>query len=314
MPPTAVPSSTWFSQDPQWTWWIIVYFFIGGLAAGAYVTAAIVDLVGSESDQRFTRAGYLVAFPLTVIGGLCLTLDLGRPERFWHMLVASETLQPLLKTWSPISLGSWILTLIGLFTGISFVRVLLDRNWLPIRPLQALSAWFRRNPLDQLYHLAGIVVGLAMAAYPGVLLAATNRPLWGDTTLLGAIFVASSAASGAASIELVNLLAGRHDRGAQRRLTRFEQFAIVVTLVALASMVATIGGVAVVFGSLNGVLLGVGVVCLGLIVPFILGWRPSLMGASTLLVAAVLELAGGLLLRYVIVMANAGVTAVTGGG
>jgi formate-dependent nitrite reductase membrane component NrfD len=30
-----------FVADPEWRWWIILYFFFGGIAAGAYFTAIL---------------------------------------------------------------------------------------------------------------------------------------------------------------------------------------------------------------------------------------------------------------------------------
>ena len=36
-------SDTFFSGAPHWTWFIIPYFFIGGLAGGAYFLAALLD-------------------------------------------------------------------------------------------------------------------------------------------------------------------------------------------------------------------------------------------------------------------------------
>jgi len=76
----------------------------------------------------------MIALPLIVICGVFLTLDLHRPERFWHMLFRSEVVHeaiaqgwptsgagwrtmtgaPLLKYWSPMSVGSWAISLFGL--------------------------------------------------------------------------------------------------------------------------------------------------------------------------------------------------------
>src|SRR5690242_18182649 len=113
------PSSTWYSQDPHWSWYIVLYFFIGGVSAGAYLVPALVDLAGGDVDRRYTRTGYLLAFPLVLIASALLVVDLGRPERFWHMLIASETLQPILKPWSPMSFGAWLLLGFGAFTFMS---------------------------------------------------------------------------------------------------------------------------------------------------------------------------------------------------
>src|SRR6516162_5743376 len=125
-----------FVADPEWGWWIILYFFLGGIAAGAYFMATLIELFGHDSDRTLSRAGYWIAFPLIILCGVFLIVDLDRPERFWHMLFKSEYVHaafaagwpgtadswslmwhaPLLKYWSPMSLGSWALTLFVMCT------------------------------------------------------------------------------------------------------------------------------------------------------------------------------------------------------
>src|SRR5947209_79323 len=96
-----------YVADPHWHDLIIWYFFLGGIAAGSYALAALVELFGDEDDRRGVRAAYYLAFPLVCVCGMLLVIDLGRPERFWHMLLKSETLGPIFKWWSPMSVGSW---------------------------------------------------------------------------------------------------------------------------------------------------------------------------------------------------------------
>jgi len=72
---------------PEWAWWLVWYFFLGGLAAGLYFMAALIELVGSERDRAMAKVAYYGAFPLAVVCGMLIILDLGRPERFWHMLI-----------------------------------------------------------------------------------------------------------------------------------------------------------------------------------------------------------------------------------
>ena len=86
-----VPSSTYFSAPPDWGWLIALYFFFGGLAGGSYFLASLIDLFGRSEDRPLSHLGYYIAFPCIVISGLLLTVDLGRPERFWHMLIESNT-------------------------------------------------------------------------------------------------------------------------------------------------------------------------------------------------------------------------------
>ena len=130
-----------FVADPEWGWWIILYFFLGGIAAGAYFVAALMELIGGESDRALARVGYRIAFPLVLVCGLLLTIDLERPERFWHMLLQSEVVDealmmgwpktgtgwslmlqsPNLKLWSPMSVGAWALFFFGIISFLSFL-------------------------------------------------------------------------------------------------------------------------------------------------------------------------------------------------
>src|SRR5262249_34362019 len=94
-----------FVADPEWGWWIILYFYLGGLAAGAYFLATLVELWGSPEDRDLARVGYRLAFPLVVVCGALLTVDLDRPERFWHMLFQSERVEAAFAAGWP--LGGW---------------------------------------------------------------------------------------------------------------------------------------------------------------------------------------------------------------
>src|SRR5438477_3470604 len=96
-----------FVADPYWGWWIIGYFYLGGIAAGAYFMATLIDLIGGERDRELARIGYWIAFPLVVVCGLFLTLDLSRPERFWHMLFKSEVVHEALRQGWPLSAAGW---------------------------------------------------------------------------------------------------------------------------------------------------------------------------------------------------------------
>ena len=85
---------TFYTTPPEWTWWIIFYFFIGGIAGGCFFIASILYLFGRPEDRPIVRLGYYIAFIGAVISGILLILDLGKPMRFWHMVLESKTLQP----------------------------------------------------------------------------------------------------------------------------------------------------------------------------------------------------------------------------
>src|SRR5207244_2217755 len=98
-----------FVADPEWGGWIVLYFFLGGIAAGAYFMATLIELVGSESDRPLSRVGYWIAFPLIALCGVFLIVDLHRPERFWHMLLRSEVVAEAFRLGWPFSARAWSL-------------------------------------------------------------------------------------------------------------------------------------------------------------------------------------------------------------
>jgi formate-dependent nitrite reductase membrane component NrfD len=196
------PPSTLFTAPPGWHWLIACYFFVGGLAGGCYFLGALIDLAGAPEDRALARLGYYVALPAIVMGGLLLIVDLRRPERFWHMLLQSETWRPMLKPWSPMSVGSWALPAFGFFALLAFVAALAEAG--ALRP-PALVALRPPHPLGCVVAVVGGLLGFYVSGYTGVLLAVTNRPIWSDTPLLGPLFVVSAASVSAA---LLVLLAG----------------------------------------------------------------------------------------------------------
>src|SRR5687768_16742448 len=114
-------------NDPHWTWLVYLEMLIAGITAGAFVAAAILELSGRGRSPA-ARTAHLIPFPLMVLASPLLIFDLNRPERFWHMVVMSERGLPMLKPWSVMSMGTW---LVMLFTGvclISFLDALIARR------------------------------------------------------------------------------------------------------------------------------------------------------------------------------------------
>jgi formate-dependent nitrite reductase membrane component NrfD len=292
------PPSTLFTAAPQWEWLIVFYFFLGGIAGGAYFIAALIDLFGRPWDRPLARLGYFVAFPLTVVCGILLIVDLYRPLRFWHMLLESQTLLPMFKWWSPMSVGSWGLLLFGLFAFLSFGGALSDRDG--FRGFARL-----RSPglLGTLVSLIGGVLAFFVAGYTGVLLAVTNRPIWADTTLLGLVFVVSSASTAAALLALLGRRRAEAVEGLHA-LERFDSWMLILELIALVALVVSLGSLARLWLSVWGALLVGGVVILGILIPLALYWtgRRAVGVAGT--AAALLVLVGGFLLRVVIVLSS----------
>jgi formate-dependent nitrite reductase membrane component NrfD len=286
---------------PDWGWWIILYLYFGGIAAGAYFVGALIDLVGHERDRPIAKIAYYIAFPLVLICGILLVVDLSRPERFWHMLIQSNTGLPMFKYWSPMSVGAWALLLFGLFSGVSFVGALAEEGRFGLARFSGPARWLHRGP--SIFELAGIACGFFIASYTGALLAASNQPFWSDSPLIGALFLASAASTGIATI----LLALGFRRGVPAEsianLERTDRWAMLLELVLLIAFVVSLGGLApALIASSYGILLIIGTLVLGVVVPLVISWRTRPLGSGSTLIAAALVLVGGLILRYAIVM------------
>jgi hypothetical protein len=165
-----------------WTWEVPLYFWCGGVAAGSSFVALAADLVGDGRSaavaRKVTLAAALPCAPL-------LISDLGRPERFLHML-------RIFKLRSPMSVGAWCLMVFSNAAGLAAAADVLGRP----RAGRALGA-------------GSAILGTYLGSYTGALLASTAVPVWSRSRmLLGPIFVMTAAATGAATNRLVLAAAG----------------------------------------------------------------------------------------------------------
>ena len=163
-------------KAPVWTWEIPAYFFVGGMAGAAAPFALLSELRG---DERLARRAWLIALAGAAASAPLLIDDLGRPERFHHML-------RVFKPTSPMSVGSWVLGASS--TAIAFATA------------RSLLGWFPR-----LGRLAGAtaVLGPALSTYTAVLLSDTAIPVWHEARReLPFVFAAGAATSAGSAIAL----------------------------------------------------------------------------------------------------------------
>jgi protein NrfD len=268
-------------RTPGWEMLIVWYFFLGGIAGGAYFTAVIADAFGSRRDQSVARVGYFLSLPLVAACGILLILDLGVPTRFLNML-------RVFKFWDPMSIGAWALGVFGLFAFVS--------SALSLSPSEAHAALRRK------VGLVGIFFGFFLAAYTGVLLSNSAQPLWSDSRLMGALFLASGASTGMAAISLIMFLLGASSGEGWQKVKRADRFSIVFELIVLALFLVLLGSAAapLISGHVAPLFWG-GLVGVGLVVPLaieLVAHRVKALAA----IAAVLVLCGGFVLRYVMLM------------
>ncbi|GAB3001205.1 NrfD/PsrC family molybdoenzyme membrane anchor subunit [Mycobacterium bourgelatii] len=167
-------------KPPVWDWRVAAYLFAGGLSGGSALLAAGADLTDRPALRRTTRVGSLVSI---AAGMVLLLADLGRPERFHHLLRVA-------KPSSPMSVGTWILMAYGPGAGLAAVAEVMPPTVRATRVGQAL-AWSARPS-----GLAAAALAPAVASYSAVLLSHTAVPAWHEAhPHLPFVFTGSAAAS-----------------------------------------------------------------------------------------------------------------------
>jgi hypothetical protein len=163
-----------------WKHDIPAYLFTGGLAAGSALLAA-----GGQLTRRpgLRRAGRVTALGALVASTYFLINDLGRPERFHHMLrVAKPT--------SPMSMGTWIITAFGAAAGMAAVA-----EAAPLAPPRLARIL---PPIGAVAGIGAAALAPPLATYTAVLLSDTATPSWHAAyPELPFVFAGSALASGA---------------------------------------------------------------------------------------------------------------------
>jgi protein NrfD len=306
-------SDTFFTASPDWTWWIILYFFIGGIAGTAFFLASLLSLFDrgvageprvSPPTRPIARLGYYVAFIGVLISGFLLTIDLTRPLRFWHMLIENHTGRPMFKLWEPMSTGAWALLLFGLFAFLATLAALSeDRPNITLLQSGPVRLLRRRGP-SAVIAVLGTIFGLYIAGYTGVLLAVTNRPIWADSQLLGLLFLVSAASTGPAALILIGRRRLAVDPVSLHWLVWFDRNVVILELLVLIVFLVSLGSVARVFLDWWGLVLLVGVFGVGILVPLFLHSREGAETIESCVRIAVLVLVGGFLLRMLVLLSS----------
>ncbi len=141
-----IKTPTWKTPD------VPIYLFVGGLAGASALLAEGAALSGRPALEKVARAA---AAGGATVGTVALIHDLGRPERFLHML-------RVLKLTSPLSVGSFILAPFSAFSAAAFASHATGR--LPL--------------LGRLAGVGAATFGPPLVTYTAALLCNTAVPAW----------------------------------------------------------------------------------------------------------------------------------------
>jgi hypothetical protein len=176
-------------KEPQWTWEVPIYFFVGGAAGSASVIGTAANWLGA--DEELVRDARFVAAGGAILSSALLIADLGRSSRFLNML-------RVFKPHSPMSVGAWVLAAFGSASGAAafaeIVRTKYDVG--PVRIVANIAETF------------ACATALPLATYTGVLIGTSVIPVWNhNIKSLPIHFGMSGVNSGVSILELLG-----HDR------------------------------------------------------------------------------------------------------
>lgn len=230
----AAPTQTYYDQpmikEPVWKWPISVYLWMGGVAGGAAVVGTAARLLGGPEQRGAVRHARWLALTLGILCPIPLIQDLGRPERFLNML-------RVFKVSSPLNLGTWILTVFGLTSGVLAARQAAEDSFIIARE-GMLGRTLRAVP-DAPLTLAHGALGMALGGYTGVLLTSSAVPIWAARGVaLGPLFESTAVASGAAVVSLIGTASGQSSERSRASLDWIQTGAQVAQIVALTAFEA----------------------------------------------------------------------------
>ena len=183
-----------------WGLWITLDLSAIALSAGAFLLCAAVYLLDLKRYQPVARTATFIGLIGYSMAVLCLMLDIGRPDRFWHALVYWNTHSVL---WEVTMCVTFYFAVLALET----TPILGQAAWMQ-RRWPTLARW-----LSGMHRFAPVfaVIGLGLSMLHQSSLGATYgvlkaRPIWYRPDL-SVLFIASAMAGGPALTVLASMVA-----------------------------------------------------------------------------------------------------------
>ena len=285
-----------------WGWEIPVYLFIGGLVAGIMVISGYFVLKGQWKKNVFS-CFYLPHISLLLLSGgmFALFLDLEHKLYVWRLYTT-------FKVTSPMSWGAWILVLIYpilLFN--TLIRIPEQfQNRIPV--FDRLSVLINQHPfLIKSIGVLNMLMGTLLGMYTGVLLSSLGaRPLW-NSAMLWMLFLVSGISSAAAFVHLIT-----NDSFERELLAKADNAFLTLELFVFGGFISGlltstrvhIEAVRLILDGPFAPYFWVFVIGMGILVPLFLQLLAVNHKIKHSPVAPIMVIAGGLILRFVIVYAG----------
>ncbi len=185
-----------------WGLWITIDLSSIALSAGAFTLCAAVYLIGLKQFQPIAKTATFIGIIGYSMAMLCLLVDIGRPDRFWHGFVF----------WNVHSVMWEVTMCVGLYFAVLTLETM---------PILAEIAWLKQHlpkvaeRMKSIHHFAPVlaIAGLflsmlhqsSLGALYGVL---KSKPLWYSPSL-SVLFMYSAIVGGISLTILASMLSAR---------------------------------------------------------------------------------------------------------
>ncbi len=201
----------------QWSILIVLYPFITGLVAGAFILASLARVFNVEAVKPTYRLSLLTALAFLIVAPLPLQLHLGHPERSFEMYLTPHTTSAM--------------AMFGFVYLWYLLAVLLLEIWLDYRKeivltWRASKGWVRTfygilalgsdniseaslavdERLGRIITIVGIPSAFLLHGYVGFIFGSIKANPWWSTPMMPIVFLFSAIVSGIAAVLLLYML------------------------------------------------------------------------------------------------------------
>lgn len=266
-----------------------ISFFCEGMAGASQLLGTILSFTGREGDQGLVGAVRYIALAGGIAAPSVFIADLHTKQRWFNML-------RIFKRTSVMSIGTWSLSLFGLFSGITAAS-----QW-----LKDLGFPLVGESIAKVSQVPAAVSGGVISLYMGTELESTTTPLWSEESpLLPALFAIGDVANTLAAMEIAAVFTRAHPT-TRRRIDELAILAGIARL-GLGSRVVRLWSREQADSSVYRALFRFGVMGAGVVLPVGIrllqlasGWRSRAASVT----AGVSTLIGGFLFPALLLMAG----------
>jgi Ni/Fe-hydrogenase subunit HybB-like protein len=195
----------------HWSILIVVYPYVTGLVAGAFILASLVKVFNVKEVQPTYRLALLTALAFLLVAPLPLLLHLGRPERFWEIMLSPNPSSAMAMF--GFVYGWYLMGVLLLEIWFEYRRdliVLAQRSHGLLRTVYRALSLFSNDTSDaslafdrkavKLITIIGIPSAFLLHGYVGFIFGSVKANPWWGSVLMPIVFLMSAIVSGIALV------------------------------------------------------------------------------------------------------------------